>query len=189
MRRNEKLSGRVIVEPKKNNKEEKSLDTERERVRKKAKRRTIVSWIFVIGLSIGFCVLCGIFVQNLIEIAQNEKIAVSEENSEREPKAKIIDENNAEAISGRTKEYIWQLEGDLKDLGYEVERVVLPVGKMREVDINLSGIAPYFKVNLERETAVSAEDIVRMIKYLEGNGLIGGVGYVDVRISGKAFYK
>ena len=44
-----------------------------------------------------------------------------------------------------------------------------------------------YKCNLDRGTAETLEDIVRMIEYLKKQGL--KVGYVDVRIEGRAYYK
>ncbi|MBQ2660315.1 hypothetical protein IJF86_02785 [Candidatus Saccharibacteria bacterium] len=183
-----KLSGRLIVEKQEPEREEKSLDTERERVRKRAKRKKIFSAIVAVVLGVVLCVLLGVLVKNLAELAdQKTKIAVSEEKIE--PTVNVIDENGNGGISGRMKEYIAQLESDLKDLGYEMVKAVLPMGKMREIDIDIAGVAPYFKVNVERGAAVSAEDIVRMIKYLSGQGMLEQVTYVDVRVEGKAFYK
>ena len=183
-----KLSGRRIVEKQEPESEEKSLDTERERVRKRAKRKKIFSAIVAVVLGVVLCVLLGVLVKNLAELAdQKTKIAVSEEKIE--PTVNVIDENGNGGISGRMKEYIAQLESDLKDLGYEMVKAVLPMGKMREIDIDIAGVAPYFKVNVERGAAVSAEDIVRMIQYLSGQGMLEQVTYVDVRVEGKAFYK
>ena len=45
----------------------------------------------------------------------------------------------------------------------------------------------YFKVSLDRGTGVTAEDISRMLKYLQDRGLTPG--YVDVRVEGKAYYQ
>ena len=101
----------------------------------------------------------------------------------------VYDENGrGETISTREKGYIGQIESDLLDLGYTVSRVVLPQEKAREIDIYLKDRTMYFKVNIDRGTAVSAEDMIRTLKYIEGNG-IEGVSYVDVRVEGKAFYK
>jgi len=127
--------------------------------------------------------------KNIVELALEPESQTTTEQTSLQPNAPIYDENGTGEISARTKEYIGLLESDLKDLGYTMSRAALPIGKMREVDINLEGVAPYFKVNIERGTAVSAEDIVRMIKYLGENNLLESTTYVDVRIAGKAYYK
>ena len=173
--------GRTIAE------EREKLETESERLaaREKTKKRQIWSVvILVIGL-IAIGILTAIGIKSLAEgsieptISQGEKFEPS-------PSVEIVDESGA-GISGRTKEYIGALEQDFKDLGLTLTRVALPVGKRREIDVYVDGISYYFKMNLDRGTAVSAEDANRMIKYLSGAGL--NPGYVDVRVEGKAYYQ
>ena len=180
------VSGRAIVE-KRERREEASLDTERERIRRKTKKRTrwsIFGVILVVGILGGAMTMV---VGNLMRMANEDGTVEIEEKFE--PTVTIIDENGTGGISERTREFIGQLEADLKEFDLKMVRATLPIGKMREVDINLEGCAPYFKVNIDRGTGVSAEDIARMVKYLKNNNLLEGVSYVDVRVEGKAFYK
>lgn len=101
--------------------------------------------------------------------------------------AQVIDENNRGRISTRTRNYIAQLEKDLADLGHRVVKVTLPTGTSRELYVDLEGRTEYFKVNLDRGTAITAEDIDRMVRYLEKNAIMPE--YVDVRVDEKAYYK
>lgn len=180
-------SGRAIIE-KKERKEEKSLDLEREKLRKRSRKRTVMSAILVFILIGVLTFLSVIMINNLIGVMNEHDEVV--ETLAFEPTVEILDENGTgQGVSARTREYVGQLEADLKDLGQKMTRAVLPMGKMREIDINLEGMSTYFKVSTNRETGVTAEDIVRMVKYLEENGLIGKVSYVDLRVEGKAFYK
>ena len=55
------------------------------------------------------------------------------------------------------------------------------------MDIYLEGRDEYYKCNLDRGTAETVEDIVRMIGYLKKQGVMAG--YVDVRLEGRAYYK
>ena len=75
----------------------------------------------------------------------------------------------------------------MQSLGLKVTKVVLPTGKSRELYVDIEGVEAYFKVNIDRGTAVSAEDIERMARYLGEQDL--HPSYVDVRIEGKAYYK
>lgn len=102
-------------------------------------------------------------------------------------KAEIVDEDNRGQISVRVKTYIAQLEQDLRDLGYTVTQVILPTGMSRELYVDIAGEEEYFKVNTDRGTAVTAEDIDRMIRYLHEHDL--HPTYVDVRVEGKGYYK
>lgn len=119
-----------------------------------------------------------------------KELAAVEPESEPEVKyaiqAEIVDENAGGQISARVKEYIAFLEQDFQDLGYKVTRVTLPTDKRRTLYVDLEGIKSYFKVNIDRGTAVTAEDAVKMIKRLEESGETPG--YVDVRVAGKAYY-
>lgn len=101
--------------------------------------------------------------------------------------AEVIDESGRGQISMRMKEYIVQLEEDFRELGYMVTKVVLPIGTSRELYVDLAGETTYFKVSMERGAAVTAEDAVRMLRYLRERELTPE--YVDVRVEGKAYYK
>ena len=79
------------------------------------------------------------------------------------------------------------MEKDAKDVGMRVTKAIIPAGKAREVDIYLEGRDEYYKCNLDRGTAETVEDIVRMIGYLKKQGVMAG--YVDVRLEGRAYYK
>lgn len=170
--------GRTIVAER----ERAESDSERMMARKKARRKQRTSVVVVI--------LLGIMLALVLYIGVNE---ISEERREVEEtvevkiRAQVIDEDNRGQISARTKTYIAQLEADLADLGYTVTKVTLPTGMSRELYVDLEDWAGYFKVNLDRETAVTAEDIDRMVRYLEKNEVTPE--YVDVRIEEKAYYK
>lgn len=104
------------------------------------------------------------------------------------PTAEIIDERGdgyAEK-SEKVRQFIGLIERDFQDAGYKVAKVVLPADKLREVDVYLEGRGEYYKCQLDRGTAETVEDAVRMIGYLDQNGV--APTYVDVRIEGKAYY-
>ena len=166
---------------------EENESSERDRVRSKNKIKGALSLVFaliVVGVLIAFLV---VVTKGFVDFVSSTKV-VNEATESKEPTILIYDESGSKNISGRIKEYVYYLEGDMKDLGYRVERAVLPAGNMREVDFYIEGRKEYYKANLDRGTGETAEDIVRMIKYLDENG-IGEISYVDVRIEGKAYYK
>ena len=57
----------------------------------------------------------------------------------------------------------------------------------RELYVDLEEVGYYFKVSVDRGAGVTAEDMQRMVEYLQGNEI--NPEYVDVRIGGKAYYK
>ena len=180
--RNKKMQGvklgRTIVAER----ERAESDSERMMARKKAhrKQRTSVVVVLLMGVILGLILYIGV---NEL----NERREEEDEVVEVEIKAQVIDEDNRGRISTRTKVYVAQLEKDLADLGYTVTKVTLPTGTSRELYVDLEGKTGYFKVNLDRETAVTAEDMDRMVRYLEKNGV--EPEYVDVRLEEKAYYK
>lgn len=174
-------SGRIIA----GEREKVKSDSERERVRKRAKVRqrwSVVAIVAIIGL---FVWLIWLGVGQVIKIMTAEPAVV---DSGYEPTVEIIDEDGREKISGRVKEYVGQIEVDFQDLDYKVTKVVLPTGMAREVDVYLEGYDFYIKVDIDRGTAVSVEDADRMMRYLEENN-IGGITYIDVRTLGRGYYK
>lgn len=106
------------------------------------------------------------------------------------PTVEVIDEDaGSEAeLSSSMKEYIGQAEADFRELGYISTKVVRPVGSIRELDFYLEGYAGFIKLTTDRGTGVSVEDADRMIRYLTGQG-ITDFQYIDVRLSGQAYWK
>ena len=45
----------------------------------------------------------------------------------------------------------------------------------------------YYKVSLDRSSAMQAEDMGRMMSFLDENGV--KCSYVDLRVEGRAYYK
>ncbi len=165
-------------------------DTERERVRKKNRKKSVFL-SFIIVLFLGAIGALGYFlsddVMEFIQKYSNEK-STSEKTEEVVLDVEIINEKS-DNVSSRTEEYISLLKEDLKEYGYEMLRVVLPSGKMREIDVDIEGVKPYFRINTDRGAGETAEDIDRMVRYINERGLSDGISYVDVRVEGKAFYK
>lgn len=171
--------GRTIVAER----ERVESDSERMQARKRARRKRLAAAVLVGGLivMVGWLTLRG--VRSVIGGYETEPT----ETVVYEIKAEIVDEDQRGQISARVKNYIGQLEQDFRDLGKTVRRVVLPAGTSRELYVDLEDEEVYFKVNMDRDSAVSAEDAVRMLKYLEERDL--KPEYVDVRIDGRAYYK
>lgn len=158
--------------------------SERMQVREKQKRKKSLR----LGIAIGLvAILVALIAAGWYNLAQSkQETTVTEE--ELEPTAEIVDEGGTNQISSRIKTYAAELESDLAELGYTVTRVTLPADSMRELYVDIDGQTVYFKVNSDRGTGVTAEDIDRMIRYLNTNSIVPAE-YVDVRVEGKAVYK
>ena len=182
------MSGRTIGEKRER------LETKNERAaaRKKDKRKKTLRVSFT---TIGFAILALILViicLTFITTGKTEPInEVIEEPTTYRPTIEIVDEDASSAdgkITNRMTTYIGQLECDLRDLGYQPAKAVIPTGTIREVDIYLDGQSGFIKTTIDRGSAESAEDADRLIRYLAGQG-ITEFQYLDVRLPGRAYWK
>ncbi|MBR3319373.1 hypothetical protein IKG06_02605 [Candidatus Saccharibacteria bacterium] len=162
-------------------------DSERERVRRVLRKRKIVAILVVILLAGALLYLAFRVFQEWVKwVSTREETIIVE----REPNIEVIDETTGKKaeLSSRVKEYIANLEEEFVVLGHKIKKAHIPAGKIREIDVEVDDFSGVIKVSLDRNPAVSAEDAVRMLNYLVGQG-IEGCGYIDVRIERKAYWK
>lgn len=74
-----------------------------------------------------------------------------------------------------------------KTNGLQIERVVIPKGSARYVEIYLSGRNYPFKAQISRDAVGQAADIAVMVRYIDSHGI--QPQYVDCRVAGKAYWK
>jgi len=172
------------------------LETAHERAiaRQKTKRR---NYLRIISVTIIFVFLIGVLVA-LSRIFfgphsadTNQKIDIATSDQQPLPTIEIIDEvtsNQPTSITDRMRGYIGLVEADLRDLGLTPARAVLPAGSIREVDLYLDGMTGFIKFTIDRDSAVSAEDAERLLRYLSSIG-VTEFTYIDVRLPGKAYWK
>lgn len=158
-------------------------DSERMRARKTQRRKRGAAVVTGVLMVVILGVLLWLGARQLLDQPQD----LAEVAETYEIQAEIVDEDNTGRISERVRGYIGQLEQDLADLGYKVTRVTLPTGTSRELYVDLEGVEWFFKVTTDRDAAMTAEDMERMVRYLRERDL--KPAYVDVRVEGKAFYK
>lgn len=159
-------------------------DSERIQARKQLRRKRVGSVVSACLMLAILGLLTYLGAKELVGLGKGDDGGVVEE---KKVTAEIVDETGRGQISMRMREYIIQLEEDFRALGYTVTKVTLPIATSRELYVDLAGETPYFKVSMDRGAAVTAEDAVRMVKYLREKDL--HPEYVDVRIEGKAYYK
>lgn len=151
------------------------------RKRRKIRKTTITTLIIIAFAALVLWLAYGIY--NLVRDA-----GMAEEAANiTEPTVSIIDENAGDNISSRVKEFVARIEQDFRDLGMSVDHVVLPYQKAREVDVFITGRSEYYKMSLDRGSAVQAEDAERMLRHLDEKSI--KASYVDLRVEGKAYYK
>ncbi len=163
-------------------------DSERERARRAIRKRKVIAVTGVILLGASLVYLGFRALQEWIRWASTrEEVVVVE----KEPTVEVIDDatgKRVEKLTSRMKEYIVNLEEEFKLLGKKVTRARIPQDKIREVDVEIEDFSGIIKISIDRNPAVSAEDAVRMLKYLDEEDE-DDVEYVDVRIERKAYWK
>lgn len=141
--------------------------------------------LFVIGAALLVYVLVAVFGnQERYELSETIMVPYM-------PTIEVIDEDmgaTGGVITSRMSEFIGQIEVDLRELGYTPTKAVIPSNTIREVDLYVEEYEARFKTTIDRGTAVTAEDIDRMIRYLQGIN-VQKCEYVDVRVDGRAFWK
>jgi hypothetical protein len=172
------------------------LETSQERIathqkiKRKERRRLIIT-------TAGFLIVTSIVIWVGVLLSQantpdntNEPTDTPTQTVIYKPTIEIVDEDagDGNAITGRISQYVGQAEIDFRDYGLVPVKAVIPNGAIREVDFYLEGHPGYIKTTLDRDTAVSAEDASRMVRYLEEQG-IGEYQYIDVRLEGRAYWK
>lgn len=199
--------GRTIAE------ERERIESESERLaaRELTKRREALQTAILVVAIVALGVLGVISAKSLMS-GVNEGVE-TETVSAYKPTVEVIDESGG-GLTRKMSEFIGMVEEDFSAIGYKVTRAAVPTGMMREVDVYIasggddggtgvgevdggeadadgginSGELPYyFKMNVDRGSAVSVEDAERMVRYLQERGLTPS--YVDVRVEGKAFYR
>ena len=149
------------------------METSSERLEnwKKGKRKKTVRVLFVI---LGFVAVFGIIARYMGTLVA-EKTGEAEQGNvilPEKPNVPVMDlAAGNHKITSRMNEFIVQAEQDFKELGYQLERVEIPVGSIRQMNFFVKDVAGYIKMTTDRGAAVSVEDADRMIRYLAGQGM------------------
>ncbi len=110
-----------------------------------------------------------------------------------DPGLQIVDNSGIQASSNRLVAsnrflgFVGRVIAKSSANGLSVETVTIPTLTTRQIVLTLKGKKTQYKLSVDRSAGQQVEDIVHIDRYLAAKGLTPG--YVDVRISGKAFYK
>jgi hypothetical protein len=117
-----------------------------------------------------------------------------EQNYFLPPSVQIVDNSGVSLKSGTTAiasnrflGFVGQVVSLAKANGYTVTQAALPVNTTRELQIRLAQGNQLVKLSINRPAGEQVEDMVTAIKYFTSLGQ--SPEYIDVRVSGKAFYK
>lgn len=116
-----------------------------------------------------------------------------ERNYYGHPTVQIIDDSGislqqgATVASNRFLGFVGRIVALSKTSGYTVTQAILPVGTTRQLEIRLKDVAPIVRLSIDRPAGEQVEDMGRTLGYFIARGQ--APAYVDVRVSGKAFYR
>lgn len=116
-----------------------------------------------------------------------------EQNYFSAPEVLIVDNSGASLEKGtaiaskRFLSFVGRVVALSKASGYTVNQATLPIDTTRQLEIKLKEVDYIVKLSIDRPAGEQVEDMARSIKYLAVQGK--ALSYIDVRVSGKAFYK
>ena len=116
-----------------------------------------------------------------------------EKNNFKEPTLKIIDDSGiktndvALVASNRLLNFVSQVVVNASQSGYEVTEAIIPADTTRQLDIRLKGVGGIVKLSLDRSATEQIEDMHNALNFFKQKAT--SFNYLDVRVSGKAFYK
>ncbi len=114
-------------------------------------------------------------------------------NYHQEPNVQVVDQTGIPAqgnqvlASNSFLGFIGKVIGRMKENNYTVTHITLPASTTRQVQVTVQGASYPIKFSIDRPAGEQAEDAARAIRYLASNGI--NAQYLDVRVSGRAFYQ
>jgi cell division septal protein FtsQ len=109
------------------------------------------------------------------------------------PAVQIIDksgvplETGKAIASSRFLSYVGRTVGQSATRSLIVEQVVIPMNTTRQIELRLKGITYPVKLVIDRPVGEQVEDMARAVAFVTEKHVTPQ--YLDVRVSGKAFYK
>lgn len=117
-----------------------------------------------------------------------------ETNYFAEPEVQIVDESGvsfSDSSSGaiasrRFLSFVGRVVSLSKQAGYTVVKAILPNHTTRQLNINLQGRGCVIKLSIDRPAGEQVEDMATALRYFDQHNLTPG--YIDVRVSERAFF-
>jgi cell division septal protein FtsQ len=110
-----------------------------------------------------------------------------------DPGVQIIDQNSVSLQSGdvvvsqRFLSFVGLTVAQVKNSGYTVIQAIMPTDTTRELELKLKECDYLVKLSIDRPVGEQVEDMTVALKYFANNEQ--KPQYIDVRVSGKAFYR
>jgi hypothetical protein len=109
------------------------------------------------------------------------------------PSVQVVDKSGVQVQAGqaiasnRFLGFVGRAVDLAKKQGFTVTQVIIPEGTTRQVELMLKDVAYPIKLSIDRGVGGQAEDMARSILWLRARSIMPQ--YLDVRVSGEAFYR
>jgi hypothetical protein len=109
------------------------------------------------------------------------------------PAVQVVDKSGVQVEAGqaiasnRFLGFVGRAVALAKQQGFIVTQVIIPEGTTRQVALQLHGLRYPIKLSIDRGVGEQVEDMARAVRWLKARGL--SPQYLDVRVSGEAFYR
>ncbi|HTJ73457.1 MAG TPA: hypothetical protein VL481_02610 [Verrucomicrobiae bacterium] len=109
------------------------------------------------------------------------------------PAVQVVDKSGIQVEAGqaiasnRFLGFVGRAVALTKLQGFAVTQVIIPEGTTRQVALQLHGIRYPIKLSIDRGVGEQVEDMARAVRWLKAHGK--SPQYLDVRVSGEAFYR
>lgn len=109
------------------------------------------------------------------------------------PTVQIIDKSGIQVAAGQPIAsnhflgFVGQVVGLAKKQGFTVGQVIIPAGTTRQIELSLTGVSYLIKLSVDRPAGEQVEDMTRAIHWMRQHNQTPK--YIDVRVSGRAFYQ
>jgi len=116
-----------------------------------------------------------------------------ERNYYASPGVQIVDNSGASLQSGtaiaskRFLSFVGRVVSLSSANGYTVTQAILPADTTRQLEVKLKEVSYLVKLSIDRPAGEQVEDMARALKHFTSQGR--SLNYLDVRVSGKAFFK
>lgn len=110
-----------------------------------------------------------------------------------EPQVRIIDQSGVPQEAGtavassRFLTFVGRTVDTARTNGLIVEQAIIPASSIRQIEIKVKGHSYPIKLSLDRPVGEQVEDMKNAIAFFDNKKV--NPEYIDVRVSGKAFYK
>lgn len=109
------------------------------------------------------------------------------------PAVQIVDNSGIQVEAGQAVasnqflSFVGRVVGLSNARQYTVEKVIIPQGSTRQIELHIKGVSFPVKLLIDRSAGEQVEDMARSVVWLKSHNVTPE--YLDVRVSGRAFYK